>query len=392
MTVVFFVLGLVQCALLFVLMRCGARLARAARREREEARYAPHGGWPRAAMIIPAAGNDPRMEAALRSLLQQDYPDFLPVIVTSGEDDPAVGVIRRLREDFPALRHVIAGEARDCGQKNRNSLAGVAAVGDAADIYLFCDSTHMAGPEFARCLAGPLARHEAEFSTGYHEVEPRDHGPVTLAYALSVLLMRLLQGVAAFTQPWGGAMGMTRAAFERYGVARLWASNVVDDCSLGAMLQARGVHVRLCAAALLRTTAAGHAFGVWRAWMERQVLFLKFCMPGQWLLLGVLAVLMAAPPVWACVARGGGLLGLGGGMAPFLALCWLVLLAATLSGWRRLLPTGVPLGRWLGAFFCASGLFAWVYAATIPAKTIAWRHMVYRVGRGGVLLGMRRRG
>ena len=34
--------------------------------------------------------------------------------------------------------------------------------------------------------------------------------------------MRLLQGLSAFTQPWGGAMAMTRAAFERYGVARLW--------------------------------------------------------------------------------------------------------------------------------------------------------------------------
>ncbi|MBD5558607.1 MAG: glycosyltransferase, partial [Desulfovibrio sp.] len=66
--------------------------------------------------------------------------------------------------------------------------------------------------------------------------------------------------------------------------------------------------------------------------------------------------------------------------------------AGTLSGWRRLVPVRVPLGRWLTAFFCAVGLFAWVYAASIPARTITWRHMVYLVGRGGVLLGMRRRG
>lgn len=391
MTSVVFVLGLAQCALLYLLTSCGVKLARQAQREREEVRYVPPGGWPCAAMIIPAAGNDPRMEAALRSLLEQDYPGLLPVIVTAGEDDSAADIIRRLREEYPALRHVIAGEARGCGQKNWNSLAGVAAVGDAVDIYMFCDSTHMADPEFARCLAGPLARGEAAFSTGYHEVEPHDHGIVTLAYALSVLLMRLLQGVAAFTQPWGGAMAMTRKAFERYGVARLWASSVVDDCSLGAMLQARGVHVRLCAAALLRTTARDHAFGTWRAWMERQVLFLKFCMPGQWLLLGVLAVLMLAPPLWAATAFVRDLLGRGGGMGPFLALCWLLLLAGILSGWRRLVMVPVPLGRWLAAFFCASGLFAWVYLATIPAKTITWRHMVYRVGKGGGLLGMRRR-
>ena len=392
MTVAFFILGLVQCALLYLLTGTGVRLARKAQQEREEARYAPRDGWPAAAMIIPAAGSDPRMEAALRSLLEQDYPGLMHILVTAGEDDPAANVIRRLKEDYPSLRHVIAGEAKGCGQKNWNSLAGVAAVGDAADIYLFCDSTHMADPEFARCLAGPLARHEAAFSTGYHEVEPRDHGVVTLGYALSVLLMRLLQGVAAFTQPWGGAMGMTRAAFERYGVAKLWASTVVDDCSLGAMLVARGVHVRLCAAALLRTTAHGHAFGTWRAWMDRQVLFLKFCMPGQWLLLGLLAVLMLAPTVWAAFTICRDLLGRGGGTGPFLALLWLLLLSGTLSSWRRLVPVRVPLGRWISAFFLASGLFGWVYAASIPARTIVWRHMVYLVGRGGVLLGMRRRG
>ncbi|MDE7371418.1 MAG: glycosyltransferase [Desulfovibrio sp.] len=392
MTVVLFIVGLVQCGLLFLLTGTGARLARRAQKEREEARYVPHGGWPRVAMIIPAAGNDPRMEAALKSLLEQDYPHLLPVLVTSGADDPAADIIRRLKEDYPALRHVIAGEAKDCGQKNWNSLAGVGAVGDAADIYMFCDSTHMADPEFARCLVGPLARNEAAFSTGYHEVEPRDHGLVTLGYALSVLLMRLLQGVSAFTQPWGGAMAMTRAAFERYGVARLWASTVVDDCSLGAMLEARGVHVKLCAAALLRTTAHRHAFGTWRAWMDRQVLFLKFCMPGQWLLLGVFAALMLAPSLWAGFIFCRDLIGRGGGTGPFLALLWLLLLAGTLSGWRRLVPVRVPLGRWLGAFFLASGLFGWVYLRTIPARTITWRHMVYLVGRGGVLLGMRRRG
>ena len=324
MTVVLFILGLAQCGLLYLLAGRGIRLERQAQKEREEARYAPHGGWPRLAMIIPASGADPRMEGALKSLLEQDYPDLLPVIVTADEDDPASGVIRRLQEDYPALRHVLAGNAKGCGQKNWNSLAGVAAVGNAADIYMFCDSTHKAHTDFARCLAGPLARKQAAFSTGYHEVVPKDHGIATLGYALTVLLMRLLQSVGAFTQPWGGAMAMTRTAFERYGVAKLWAATVVDDCSLAPMLQKEGVHVRLCAAALLLTSAREHALGTWRAWLERQVLFLKFCMPGQWLLLGGLALLMLAPPVWAAFTLTRDLLGGGGGTGPFLALCWLV--------------------------------------------------------------------
>ena len=386
-----FCVGLAQCGLLYLLARCGRALIRKAEEERAGGRFAPPGGWPRAAMIVPVAGTHPRMADALQSLLNQDYPDLMPVLVTATAEEPAAELVRRLREDFPAVRHVVAGPADGCGQKNHNSLQGVAAVGDAADVYIFCDSTHLARPDFARCLGGPVARGEAAFSTGYHTVEPRDRRPVTLAYALSVLLMRFLQALSAFTQPWGGAMAMSRDAFERYGVAELWAHNVVDDCSLGALLQGRGVHVRLCAAALLSTEAADHSLPVWRAWMERQVLFLKFCMPGQWLLLGVLAALMALPPVCAGLALLGGLLGLGSGAASLLGLLWLAALAGTLGPWRDFLPRTVPLGRWIWAFVCAAGMFVLVYLRSIPAKAIVWRDRVYTVGQGGTVLNVRRR-
>lgn len=386
-----FCAGLAQCGLLYLLARCGRALIRKAEEERAAARFAPQGGWPRAAMIIPVAGAHPRMADALKSLLNQDYPNLMPVLVTATAEEPAAELIGRLREDFPAVRHVTAGPAQGCGQKNHNSLQGVAAVGDAADIYIFCDSTHLARPDFARCLAGPVARGEAAFSTGYHTVEPRDQRPVTLAYALSVLLMRFLQALSAFTQPWGGAMAMSRDAFKRYGVAELWAHNVVDDCSLGALLQRRGAPVRLCAAALLGTEAEDHSLPVWRAWMERQVLFLKFCMPGQWLLLGVLAGLMVLPPVCAALALLGGLLGLGSAAASLLALLWLAALLGALGPWRDFLPRPVPLGLWLWAFVCAVGMFALVYLRSVSARVIVWRDRGYTVGRGGSVLNVRRR-
>ena len=101
---------------------------------------------------------------------------------------------------------------------------------------------------------------------------------------------------------------------------------------------------------------------------------------------------MLTPALWASFTVARDLLGRGGGTGPFLALLWLLRRAWTLAAWRRLVPVRVPLGRWLAAFFLSCGLFAWVYAASIPARTIVWRHMVYLVGRGGALLGMRRRG
>ena len=385
-----FLLAAAQCALLCILARKGESLPRLVEKDARANDDMREAQWPAVGLVVPVAGRDARMENALRSLLAQDYPRFTPVLVTARSDDPAVEVISRLQADFPSLRHVTAGEASGCGQKNRNSLRGVEELGDTVDVYAFCDSTHTAEPDFLRHLVGPLARGEAAFSTGYHQVTPGDGQRVTLAYALCVLLMRLLQAVSSFTQLWGGAMAMTRPAWKKYGVAQLWAENVVDDCSLSAVLQARGVDVRLCPGALLCTGAADHSLPVWRAWMDRQVLFLKFCMPGQWLLLGLLCAMMAVPMLCAALALLGGLLHLGGGAGVLLSLFWLAGMTSALNLWRALLPRPVPLWRWCLGFAEAVRMFTLVYLDSIRAHGLLWHGIRYEVGRGGVVLRMER--
>lgn len=377
--------GVVQCLLLLWLLRTGGRLNResllaAPRRKR----------WPSAALIVPAAGEHPMMQVALRSLLMQDYPGLLPIFVTATEDEPAAKLVRELQKDFPVLRHVVAGKAEDCGQKNHNSLAGITAAGDTVDLLLFCDSTHLARPDFARHLAAPVADGQSDFSTGYHTVLPRDNSLVTLGYAFCVQLMRYLQGLTpSFTQPWGGAMCIRRSVFEHMGLRRFWQENVVDDCSLAGLLPGLGKRVILSPGALLHTEAEHHSFRVWRAWMDRQVLFLKFCVPSQWLLLGVLPLVMILPPAVAAVAVIGMLCGMvpvATGLPALALLLWLTLL---LHGWRCQICARGSLWRWLAAYVLSAALFAEVYLRTIPARGILWHGIWYRVGRGGRVLEMR---
>lgn len=379
-----------QCVLLLVLARTGGKLLRKEREEAEALLAFQDGDWPSAALIIPVAGTHPRMADALRSLLSQDYPRLIPILVTAEADEPAAGLIHDLQKKFPTAQHLVAGRAERCGQKNHNSLQAISFVGDAADVYVFCDSTHLARPDFVRQLVAPIARGEASFSTGYHYVAPGDRRQVTLAYAQSVLLMRLLQAVLKFTQPWGGGMAASREAFARLGVARHWARNVVDDCSLAGLLLQRGERVRLCPGALLRTEAQGHARQVWRAWMDRQVLFLKFCMPGQWLLLGFLALIMFVPPFGAALAVLGGLMGVTSGGIVLMALVYVGVVIAAQYFWRNFLSRPPSLLHWAIALFRAVGMFALVYVQSIPAKGIVWHGIDYRVGRGGVVRSMRR--
>jgi cellulose synthase/poly-beta-1,6-N-acetylglucosamine synthase-like glycosyltransferase len=344
---------------------------------------------PKIGVIIPVAGRRPGMEAALRSLLEQDYPRYEVVFVTAEADDPAAPCIRALTEEFSHARHVTAGRASRCGQKNHNSLRGIAALDRKADIYAFCDSTHTAPRDFLRALVRPVAAGEAAFSTGYHAVDALDDRPVTLGYQITVILMRLLQAVSVFTQPWGGAMSMSRPAFERYRIEELWAANVVDDCSLAGLLMAHRVSVRLCPAALLRTSAAVHARDQWVTWFDRQILFLKFCTPAMWRLAGLGLVLLFAPTLYSV----------------FLFVCWPVL--GCVSVWavpaaaahliflcrfalslRDFSVRRAPAFAWLRAFALNYWLLGWVYARSAACRHLRWHDTVYHVGAGGRVLSL----
>ena len=346
----FFVLALLQCALLFFLSRVGSRL------DREERKPAPQRThWPRTGLIVPAGGNHPRMREALESLLRQDYPALYPVIVTATADEPAAGIARELQARYPQLRHVVAGFAKGCGQKNHNSLKGVAAVEDEVELLAFCDSTHIAPRDFIRRLVAPVVDGE-DFSTGYHKVVARDAGIVTMAYALCVQLMRYLQGISSFTQLWGGAMCFRLSAFRRYGVREFWMTNVVDDCSLA----------------------------------DRQILFLKFCIPCQWVLLGVLACLMLLPVLWAVLALLGVLLGKLSFGWLLGVLAYAAALALVLRGWARFQESVFPVWRWMVAFCASACMFVWVYLGTILAEGVLWQGIWYEVGRQGRIIRMRR--
>ena len=86
---IWFLLATSQCALLYILARRGEGMPRRIQDEAEANRAVPEDKWPSVGLIVPVAGRDPRMEGALRSLLNQDYPRFVPVLVTAEENEPA---------------------------------------------------------------------------------------------------------------------------------------------------------------------------------------------------------------------------------------------------------------------------------------------------------------
>lgn len=354
------------------------------------------GPLPPAALIVPVTGDAPGVREALASLARQDYPGLVTVFCTATDDDPAVPLAEELIREAPGrVFRVTAGPAVTCGQKNKNLLAGVDFVqglGRKPDILIFCDSTHLARPDFAAVLAAPLARGEAVLASGFHRVVPLDSAPGTVAMLVICMVLHMMQSIRAVTQPWGGAMAITREAYEAFDVARLWAVSVVDDCSMAAMLRKKGVVCLPVPGAALDTPLGGVGFSRLGGWLTRQLLYLKFCMPGTWLPAVPVALALAALPFAAAVLALGGFLGLAGGLAGLVAAAVLAALAGLGFFLRALAAGPVPAGAFCIGYAAAFPVIGWCMCRTLFTMTMVWRDISYVVDFSGRVRRIIRRG
>ena len=144
-----------------------------------------------------------------------------------------------------------------------------------------------------------------------------------------------------------------------------------------------GIRAQPVAAAILETPLAGQTLGGWNTWLTRQLLYLKYCLPGVWLA-AVLAVwVLGGPILLAALAGFGGLVGLVPLPLALASLGFLLALTAIGAWCRTLVPQPVPLGPWLLAFYANIFMACGCYFQTWRTDTIAWRGISYRVTWGG---------
>jgi len=377
-------------AALVLLYMLGSPAVRAALKTWQQRRtITPPEGSPRLALIVPLTGSTPGMERCLRSLLHQPGMDFDAWFAVQDEADPAAGLVRRLMAEHPRLKLVLCGPALISCQKNHSLLAALDALTEAGkdapegppDILVFCDSTHEAAPDFLARLTTPLVQGRAILSTSYHRVLPKDDRPATLCHFYSALGIHLLQNLPLLCQPWGGATAILRREFLAHGVDAVWARGVVDDFTMGPYLQGRGVRALAVPEAALLTPVAGQTMGRWWDWWFRQLLYLKFCMPCEWLAGTVAALGLLGAWCWAAWDMA------GGGIAGWLYLAALAGLGLAYGG---LSQRKLPAWRRAACFLLMQGATLFCYLATWATNTLRWRGIAYRAGLDGTVRSIER--
>lgn len=224
---------------------------RGTRRE-SEPRFTPF-----ASVIVPVRGLDQNLRDNIVAFCSQDYPDYEIIFVTDSAHDAALAVVREASLDAnfrERVRIVIAGSARESGQKVHNLRAAVEEVNQASEVLVFADSDAQPHLEWLRSLVAPLQDEEMGATTGY-----RWFVPVVgnfSSYLRAVWNASIASSLGAREDRnfcWGGSTAIRRRTFERIEMRERWRGTLSDDFALTRTLQSARLPVRFVPRCLTAT-------------------------------------------------------------------------------------------------------------------------------------------
>jgi ceramide glucosyltransferase len=200
---------------------------------------------PAVTLLKPLHGGEPGLEAALETLLSQDYAGEIQVIFgLQHPADPARAVAERLRAAHPERDVRVVVDPREHGTNRKvSNLINMAAHG-RHDVIVLADSDIAVPPDYLRQVTAPLIRREA--------------GVVTCAYygtgqtglwsrlAAMDLSYRFLPSVAVgvslgLAKPcMGSTIALRREVLREVGGFEALADRLADDYALGEAVRQAG--------------------------------------------------------------------------------------------------------------------------------------------------------
>ena len=249
-------------------------------------------------LFVPCKGVEPGFDSMVQRVLAQGYPDYRVTFVVESAADPAYARLKQHLAQAPSFpaRLLIAGPARDCGQKVHNLRVATEHVNAAADVLAFMDSDVQPAADWLQRLVCRLNRPWVGAVTGYRWFIPQGKSwPANVVSAWNASVTDLL-GPHGMNMIWGGSWAIRRDNFESAGVRQAWQGVLTED--LTTWQAVRRARLPVCYEPACLVASPLHA--TWGQIIEfgrRQYFLVRQYAPGMW---------------WVLV----------GGGVPFLAAFW----------------------------------------------------------------------
>lgn len=387
------VTALLAFVIFLLLVQLGMCLAFSRSSRVERVAEATDISFPRICVLMPMRGVDSTLAAAIRSVLDQDYPTFGVRIVVDSQDDPSWAIAREIVDGERDSRVHIALLERPhatCSLVCSSLLQALDELDDSWDMIAFCASDMIVPRNWLRTIAAAMSEPGVGATLGNRWYLPPAPTPGSL--------VRYLWNAAAvvtmwwFQIPWSGGLALRIGDLRRSGLLEKWGKGLIEDVPAAQAMTDIGLKLKFVPE-LFIMHRDGIGLGEALRFMRRQMLWPRLY-HRSWPLLvlksscDVLALL--APLVIFLLALSGG----HPEMAAAAALCFFVSIAgqaALLLIIERAVALAQPAGN--GHWQKFAGLPPLAVIAAIPFthlfytaalvacmldKSVEWRGIVYR--------------
>lgn len=340
--------------------------------------------FPAVTLLKPLCGLEPNLEANLRSFFDQEYGTFEIIFGTRSADDPALGVVDTVRQEFPGvpIQVVLSGEPTRANAKVCSLTKMYAAA--KYDYLIISDSDVQVQPNYIREVVAPLLKPEVGMvtclyrglSTGGFWSHLEALG-MSVEMTAGVLVSDLLEGMQFALGP---TMAIRRDVLDAIGGFEPLANYCSDDYILGRRAAQLGKKVVL-SSHVINHVVINRSL---RSSLLHQVRWMKstrFSRPAG----HVASVLSFAMPFGilgfaACLALGKPYLG-----AAFLAFGVLNrVLMSLVAGWGVVGDRSSLHSCWLYPLRDLMGFGFWLFS--FFGSTIVWRGDRYRLEADGLMV------
>jgi hopene-associated glycosyltransferase HpnB len=222
--------------------------------DRDAAGLAEPAQWPAVAAVVPARDEAATIAATVRSLLAQDYPGGLRLVVVDDRSSDGTGALALAAAAGDARLAVVRGAARPAGWTGKlwALQQGLAAVGPEAGFLLFTDADIRHAPDSLRRLVQRATTGAAggapppvlvSLMARLRCASPAERWliPAFIFFFQMLYPFRWARDPAARTAAAaGGCVLLDRAAFARAGGLAPIRGALIDDCALAARMKAEG--------------------------------------------------------------------------------------------------------------------------------------------------------